>query len=163
ARGPARPGSAGRALPACGSCRTRQRPASGRRGARHVPSRAPRRAPREERRPARELRRESRRLAAAAAGWPTSRSLRLLGLFVDDLVVGFLDNLVVRGTDSVAARGRGRRLLCLYLLVDGLGELVRGLHELLALRPDLCGVVAVERLLDLLEPRLDRGHGVRVD
>src|SRR5919197_5573878 len=86
--------------------------------------------------------------------------LRALGLFVDDLVVGLLDDLLV-GRGAVAAvatrRSGGRLLLGLDALVDGLGELVRSLHEVLRLRADRRGVVAVERRLHVLELGLDLG------
>src|SRR5215211_5612053 len=152
ARGRARPGSAGRAPPACGSCRTPPGGAGACRGARRARAGPPRaRRPRSDR-PA---------LAPRLSG--PHRSLRRLGLFlVDDLVVGLFDDLVVRRPGrAVAALRGGGRLLGRGLCVDGLGQLLRGLLERLSLRADLVDVLGLEHAPELHDPTLDR-RGVRL-
>src|SRR5262245_20104787 len=87
--------------------------------------------------------------------WPTL-GLGLLFL-VDDL--GLLDDLLVIDGSAVAAAGRLGRLrlgLGLGLGVDGFGQLVRRILERLGLGPDLAQVVALDSLLQLHDPALDR-------
>src|SRR5207245_275510 len=136
ARGRAWPGSPGRAPPACGNSRSPPRRASCRSSARRARTR---RSPGAAR---------ARRAAPGAPPWSVpspARSLRLLDLVVDDLVVGVLDDLVVGSRRAVAAavtRLGGRGLGLAGLRVDRLGELVRGLLERLGLGADVGDVAA---------------------
>src|SRR5262249_30242716 len=76
---------------------------------------------------------------------------------VDDLRV---DHVVVVGRRLTAAARRATggagRLALGRLLVELLGELLAGVHQRLGARADLVHVVAVQRFLEIGEPRLDR-------
>ena len=101
------------------------------------------------------------RVGEVGLGWGRARS-RVTSLLVHDLVLALLDDLVL-GRPVGAGLRSGGATLRLRLLVDGLGELVRGLGQRLGLRGDLADVVALEHGAELLHPTLDQRSGLGIE
>src|SRR5207302_1304481 len=142
ARGRARPAPAGRAQPACGSCRTRPSTAAARRDTRRAPA-SPQRARRWAFPPRR-----------AAPHFLTRPCAVRRSLVVDHLVLGVLHHLVVgdrRGTVCTVAAGR---LFGGGLRIERLCGLRPCLLQRVGLRLDLSDVARVEHAAELHDPAL---------